>query len=323
MYSVKFDPPDTFQTDNTEQGVGDSRTGSVYVFNDRIRLSVQVALATGRPLLVRGESGWGKSSLATAAARYLGWDLFDIVVTSRTQARDLQWEVDLLQRLNDAQGGKLKTALKSYVRPGVLWKAFDPQTAREQQTLYDRARGAEVEPPSESKPGAVVLIDEIDKADPDVPNNLLVTVGSLQFQVDETGQIIKADKKRPPLLFITTNEERELPAAFLRRCIELQLPALNDSDPDGAARKKMLVDIVMAHRITHDSKPVTRTFIQKIADLLMVAPPGSTDVLVPNPAEFKDTILALVDQSGTKEIKEPDLKRIARMTITKWKSVNI
>ena len=101
--SVDFRPDDQYRHGDAQEAVGDNRTGSVYIFNDHIRLAVRVALASGRPLLLRGPSGWGKSSLAAATSKYLGWNYHETVISSRTQARDLQWEVDLLLRLSDAR----------------------------------------------------------------------------------------------------------------------------------------------------------------------------------------------------------------------------
>jgi MoxR-like ATPase len=313
---VSFDPPDTFRTGDPVDGRTDSRSGDVYVFNDRIRLAVQVALATGRPLLVRGESGWGKSSLAIASARFLGWDFLETVITSRTQARDLQWELDLLLRLNDAQAERLDPDFSKYVRPGALWWAFQPAGAFAQQQLFDAARGVNSDRKPSSAKGTVVLIDEIDKADPDVPNNLLVALGSLEFRVEETGEIVRADKSRPPLVFITTNEERELPAAFLRRCIEIRLPALTDPDRDGSLRKKLLVDIVLAHGIKDGLQPVDRKYVEQAAGVLMPATTGE-EAVVPSPAEFKDTVIAMVDRYGGEQIDPERLAEIAQLTLSK------
>jgi MoxR-like ATPase len=108
--------------------------------------------------------------------------------------------------------------------PGPLWWAFNRATAF-------RHSSAEAEPgPEQLYPDAraVVLLDEIDKADPDVPNNLLVPLGSLQFLVEETGELVKTTPEMAPLVFITTNNERELPTAFLRRCVEIILPDATD-----------------------------------------------------------------------------------------------
>jgi MoxR-like ATPase len=313
--SSSFQPPDAYQADGSSDARTDSRTGSTYIFNDRIRLAVQVALATGRPLLVRGDSGWGKSSLAAATARYLDWKYYEYVITSQTQARDLQWTIDLLMRLNDAQAQKIDRDWRRYVSPGVLWKALDPDSASAQQALYDQTRGAPGDLPARQLvlKRAVVLLDEIDKADPDVPNNLLVTLGSLEFQVEETGQMVSANKRTSPLVFITTNEERELPMAFLRRCIELKLPALVNDDGDGKLRKTLLVDIVLAHA----PGAVTRTYLERVAEILIPALSGGEEPVIPSPAEFKDTILALLDRYGSADPPEQELKEIAQMTFTK------
>ena len=206
--------------------LGDQGGGSVYVYTERIVLAVNVALATGRPLLVRGPSGSGKSSLARNVAHVLKHRYYETVISSRTQARDLLWEVDLLRRLNDAQSLKdaFDADLSRYVMPGPLWWAFDRESALRHST-------AAAEPGPEQKypdAPAVVLLDEIDKADPDVPNNLLVPLGSLRFLVEETGEQVKATPGKAPLVFITTNDERELPTAFLRRCVEIILPAAPD-----------------------------------------------------------------------------------------------
>lgn len=209
--------------------LGDRRDGRVYVFSSTIRMAVRVAIASGRPLLLRGPAGSGKSSLAPFVARTLRRRYYWTTVTARTEARDLMWRFDALKRLNDAQ---LKSAeaqarveqLQSYIEPGVLWWAFDPASAARRGLppgLDLKTRAADDPGIGERQHGVVVLIDEIDKADPDVPNNLLEALGSLQFTVHETGDVVRAGAT--PLVIITTNNERELPAAFQRRCVVLQL----------------------------------------------------------------------------------------------------
>jgi MoxR-like ATPase len=310
--SVQFNPPNEYKASQTVDPRGDTRTGEIYVFNDRIRLAVQVALATARPLLVRGDSGWGKSSLAAATAHYLGWRFHETVITSRTQARDLQWNIDLLMRLNDAQANRLKPDWGRYICPSVLWWALDPKGAAAQERLYDESCGAvpDVLPTPAKEMRAVILLDEIDKADPDVPNNLLVTLGSLEFEVEETKQKVRADKASAPLVFITTNEERELPTAFLRRCVELRLPALGD-DKDGSLRRSLLVDIALQHT------GLERKYVERVATTLMPPPTANEPVTAPSPAEFKDTVLALVDRWGSTDPSETQMKEIAEITFTK------
>jgi MoxR-like ATPase len=196
----------------------DRDLGEHYVYTPEIDVAVQVAIATGRPLLLRGKPGTGKSTLAKNVAKRLKLKLYSYTVTSRTQARDLLFTYDTLARLNDAQlerpdgvSAAEWLAEEKYRKAGPLWLAFDDPE------------------------GAVVLIDEIDKADPDVPNDLLIPLGSLSFDVSPG---VTKTATVPPLVFITTNEERELPLAFIRRCIALNLK------PPGAAE---LATIVRTH----------------------------------------------------------------------------
>ncbi|HEX3105240.1 MAG TPA: MoxR family ATPase [Terriglobales bacterium] len=318
--SVDFKPDDRYQHSEVQEAVGDNRTGSVYVFNDHIRLAVRVALASGRPLLLRGPSGWGKSSLAAASSKYLGWDYHEAVISSRTQARDLQWEVDLLLRLSDAQADGVNSDWKAYVRPRILWWAFDPVGADRQQALYQRQKaGTETgtktgtaDSNSDVSRRSVILIDEIDKADPDVPNNLLVALGSLQFEVEETGQLIKAQAGQAPLVFITTNEERALPAAFLRRCIELKLPALGADDPDGSLRRALLIDIATQHF----AGIVESEYIQEIAEQLIPIKPGQ-GLSMPSPAEFNDTVRAASQIFKNGALDKKLLQQISKITLYK------
>jgi MoxR-like ATPase len=223
----------------------DRDDGLVYVMPDELRLAVDVALAAGRPLLLRGKPGSGKSSLAPYVAKDKKWRYYNFVVTSQTRARDVQWRFDGVRRLADAQGKPLwnaKINADLYVEPGPLWWAFAPRSAAAHVRASLPRRGAvprgEYEHPLEKRNSgrspehAVVLIDEIDKADPDVPNGLLEPLATLGFTVAESGTRVEieapADKKqeRPfhrNLVVITTNEERELPQAFLRRCVIAEL----------------------------------------------------------------------------------------------------
>lgn len=274
-YHRLFDPPPD-PAPAPSAAPGDRRDGAVYLHTDRSVLAVNVALATGRPLLVRGPSGCGKSSLAPHVASVLGFRFVDRVVTSRTQARDLLWEIDQLQRLSDANVGQLRE-IGDYVRPGVLWHAFDPAGAARRMP----GSGADADAArSDAARRAVVLLDEIDKADPDVPNNLLVALGSLQFTVDETGEEVRAAADAGPFVMLTTNDERELPAAFLRRCVELVLEA-PDTD--------RLVEIGALH-----FPDVPRGLLEEVAALMAGRddPDGDRPV---STGEFLDTVRACRD----------------------------
>ncbi len=165
--------------------------------------------------MISGPSGCGKSCLGLNVALSLGRRYYEYVVTARSEARDLLWTFDSLRRLNDAQAKKIKDD-KSYVEPGPLWWAFDAESAQRQDVK---------DPSTVDGNEAVVLIDEIDKADPDLPNNLLIALGSFQFTVTPTGVTVTGQPERQPLIFITTNQELELPRAFVRRCVVLDLPS--------------------------------------------------------------------------------------------------
>jgi MoxR-like ATPase len=243
-----FDPPDEWKApDASPHGSIDRRDGSVYVFHaPQLRLAVNVAMVTGRPLFVRGPSGSGKSSLARSIARLLKRRYYENVVSSRTQLRDLLWSVDELERLRDARRDH-ELPLEKYIEPGTLWWAFDPITASmmgkaKDPTIIDWRKDPMTIEQKAAVP-AVVLLDEIDKADPDLPNDLLVPLGSLVFDVPGLASPHIAarqedDPKKRLLIVITTNDEREMPPAFLRRCVVISLPTPTED---------MLVKIAIAH----------------------------------------------------------------------------
>lgn len=183
--------------------------------------AVTIALASQRPLLVRGEPGTGKSQLARAAAAALGWRLHTATLHIRSEAQDLLYQFDAVRRLADAQAQQLHSENR-YWQPQALWQALDWASAHEYGSLrQDRPEGQI--PPAPR--GHVVLIDEIDKAPSDVPNGLLEVLGARSFDIP--GIPLRVITRCPehcspwPLVIITTNEERELPAAFLRRCMVL------------------------------------------------------------------------------------------------------
>ena len=155
----------------------------------------------------------------------------------------------------------------------------------------------------------------MDKADPDVPNNLLVALGSLQFDVEEIGPLtIKARPDAVPLIIVTTNDERDLPRAFLRRCVEIELPALNEPDPE-EQRKNLLIDIGALHLEGKLGRDFVTKVANTIANEMKKARPDST-VLLPSPAEFIDTLRALEELYGARA-KTEDIVAVTRIAARK------
>ncbi len=210
----------------------------VHVFDTPSIRAIDAALAAKRPLLIRGEPGIGKSQLARAAAKALKRVFVQHVIDAHCESQDLMWHFDAVQRLADAQlshvsgqGGaalEQKLLLKNYLHPGPLWWAFDWNSA------FTQAQALGIPTPTQEKDsdpanGCVVLIDEIDKAEMDVPNGLLEALGEGSFTPKGWGEPICASGITP-LVIITTNEERALPPAFLRRCLVLYLELVKDGE---------------------------------------------------------------------------------------------
>ncbi len=173
---------------------GDTFTGTErYVATDDLKMAVNAALALQRPLLIKGEPGTGKTMLAEEVASALGRPLLQWHIKSTTKANQGLYEYDAVSRLRDSQLGDEKVRdIGNYIVKGVLWRAF------------------------ESAQPTVVLIDEIDKADIEFPNDLLRELDRMEFHVYETRQTVQAIHR--PLIIITSNNEKDLPDAFLRRC---------------------------------------------------------------------------------------------------------
>lgn len=166
---------------------------STYVATKELELAVNAAIKLEKPLLIKGEPGTGKTLLAEEVAKSLGLPLFAWHIKSTTKAQQGLYEYDAVSRLRDSQLGSDKVAnIGNYIKQGKLWQAF----------VHNER--------------AILLIDEIDKADIEFPNDLLLELDKMEFFVYETGELIKANYR--PIILITSNNEKELPDAFLRRC---------------------------------------------------------------------------------------------------------
>jgi len=203
---------------------------SVHRFDADTAAALRAAEAAQRPLLIRGDPGTGKSQTARAAAEAAQRLFLSVTIDGRTEAHDLLWHFDAVARLSDAQAGGKALEPARYLSPGPLWWAYHWESAHRQWEA--RRQGDIPECPAgwTEAQGTVLLIDEIDKADPDLPNAFLELLGNRGFTVPYLGQrVIRGGT--PPLVVITTNEERELPNAFLRRCLvrTLRLPEALDA----------------------------------------------------------------------------------------------
>ncbi|MGW2717021.1 AAA family ATPase [Streptomyces sp. NPDC001492] len=292
QYEKEFDPvahasaADGRRLEGTSVS-GYAADGEVYVFDDEhLVLAVNVALKTGRPLLLFGPPGSGKSSLAPNVARALGWGFHAHVVTARTEPEDLLWRFDAMKRLNDAQANALGE-MKEYYEPGPLWRAFEEGSAGHR---------------------CVVLIDEIDKADPDLPNSLLGPLGSLSFSLpwDDTEQVTVADE-HAPLVVITTNDERELPRPFLRRCIVFEL---------ASPSKTHLLRVAEQHLGAHYDEGLA----DLIADhLLGIRGQDADDSAGPSTAEYLDALKASHRLQVTPGTREWDVLEAVTLRKREWR----
>ncbi|MDG1880331.1 MAG: MoxR family ATPase, partial [Paracoccaceae bacterium] len=166
---------------------------NAYVATDDLTIAVNASITLERPLLVKGEPGTGKTELAKQISKSLNLQMIEWNIKSTTKAQQGLYEYDAVTRLRDSQLGDERVKdVKNYIKKGKLWEAF------------------------EAKEKVVLLIDEIDKADIEFPNDLLQEIDKMEFHVYETNEVIKATNR--PIVIITSNNEKELPDAFLRRC---------------------------------------------------------------------------------------------------------
>lgn len=300
----------------------------VHVLSEPEILAVLTAMAAGRALLVRGEPGTGKSQLAKAAAAALRRPFVPFAVDSRAEARDLLWRFDAVARLAEAQlrGATRQTPqdaatsvaadgdpldVRRFIKPGPLWWAFDWESAVDQArlsngALHECASGAD------SANGVVVLIDEIDKAEAEVPNGLLEVLGAASFTPDGFDHPIAPIRGPLPLIIITTNEERTLPDAFLRRCLVLRLELPEDFD----ALVTHLMRAGEAHFPAAD-EALLREAAEMLANDRATARRNNWRPF-PGQAEYLDLVRAVLELAGNDETARADwLRRCARFALHK------
>jgi MoxR-like ATPase len=292
---------------------------SVHRFDADTVTALRAAEAAGRPLLLRGVPGTGKSQTARAAAAAAEPErlFLSVVIDGRTEAQDLLWRYDAVGRLSDAHastgararasGGGGRSALP-YVSPGPLWWAYDWQGAEAQWNK--RKQGERPQPPEGWQPehGTVLLIDEIDKADPDLPNAFLEVLGNQGFSVPFLGdRVVRGGK--PPLVVITTNEERDLPDAFLRRCFVHVLKPLADLVLMGRTH---LARLGLADR-SFDA--ILQDAAKRIADDQARAKELKT--YAPGLAEYLDLVIAVARQAASEADQLALLERTAPFVLDK------
>lgn len=295
-------------------GIGPAGLPVRHRFEKRQIEAVNAALSADRPLLVRGEPGVGKSQLARAAAMALGRTFVQHVVDSRTEARDLQWHFDAVGRLAKAQVmGALQLApatqapgttadlafaildrelaVEKFLYPRALWWAFNWTDAKGQAKTVGIAEPMQ-DKKADPRKGCVVLIDEIDKAETEVPNGLLEALGNRQFLPLGRSEPVKASNPSP-LVIITTNEERTLPDAFVRRCLVLHLAL--PKDPDRLIRKLVSRGKVLFRDLASDE--LLQTAAELLAQDRAEAQRRHWRPL-PGQAEYLDLVRSVVVRAG-------------------------
>lgn len=290
-YTKVFDPDAPGAADGSDIGpASDRRDDEVYLFDDDTVLAVNIALVTRRPLLVLGPPGSGKSTLAPNVARLMRYRYYAEIVTVRTEAPDLLWREEAFRQLNDAYRGELGSPGDDlYHRPGPLWKALDP------------GKDESVPPALRNRP-AVVLIDEIDKADPDLPNALLDPFDNLRFEGPDRLPVTVRPEIGPPLVVITSNEERELSTAFRRRCIPLRLRA---------PERDHLLEVARLHLGPHFDPELSGD----VADLFLAQGTASGHLAAASTAEYLDTLRACREMELTADSEV--WREVARFAMVK------
>jgi MoxR-like ATPase len=288
-----------------------------YLLPDKAKTALQLARVRPRPLLVVGEAGVGKSQLALALAEHWQVPCLKFVVQSNTQAEELMWRFDAVQRLAEAQvlgangcqpedvANKLK--LQRFVQPGVLWWASNWADAVKHVQDHGVQNAAQPESSKDWTPdkGCVVLIDEIDKATADVPNNLLDVLDTGCITLP-TGERVER-QGTPPLIVITSNGDRDLPAPFLRRCYVLNFDfPMHDAEA-------WLMERARTHFSKDDlDEEVIQAAAQQILDDRVSA--GNTHYK-PGVSEYLDLLYAVKDLAKTKDEQINKLTELGKFVL--------
>jgi len=273
--------------------------------------AVNAALAINRPLLIWGEPGIGKSQLAKAIAKKLHRPYLSYVADGHTQSHDLLWHFDAIGRLAQAQLGrdfssKKDMAIKKFIVPGVLWWALNWKKAKK-QAKHTKMPVPEQEE-CDSKNGCVVLIDEMDKADSDVPNGLLEALGANRFHPKGLSKAIERQGEAP-LIFLTTNKEKSLPNAFIRRCLSLHLRFPESEDE----QKNFLVERATCNAASYSQ--LTENDFCEAADMLIEDRQMAKDrhwQPLPGQAEYFDLLRGLERQSKDSQQTASDMIKVLR-----------
>ena len=303
---------------------------SWYLLDGRAQDAIDLTVASGRPLLVRGLPGTGKSDLARAAAEYLQRAFVYEVITARTEPQDLLWQFDAIARLADAQANQNDSASVNppdYISPGPLWWALNWRSANDYLNLHKK--GTRQQPDAtltlrnekkvnqddraQSK-GTVLLLDEIDKADSELPNSLLEVLANTGFRLPWGGEDVKSEAKQKPLIIITTNEDRELPPAFVRRCLVLEIKPGNDFAVWIKERARVHFRDPVQGSDPNDPRPIlAKTILDKAADKLMEERNDihQSDGPLPGLAEYLDLLRGLFHLAPEDTEKQSDwLERV-------------
>jgi MoxR-like ATPase len=323
--------------------------------------AIRGAAAANRPLLVRGEPGLGKSQLAYAAASLLGRKLISYTISASTEAQDLLWSFDAVKRLAESQVAaqmlrlapeppsdkaakavkaapqdpwadaenrlRDKIDVKKFLLPGPLWWAIDWESAEKANHERLAPSPASVSQSADdwkSEQGIVILIDEIDKAESSVPNGLLEIFGARQLQPPGyPDPIVSKPNTKSPLVIITTNEERMLPTAFIRRCFVLELELLPCVDNQGNkaidGKKDAFIDYFISLGKAHFDTQLPETLYKEAAEMLFedrFEAIRSQAIWRPGPAEYVDLLCAVKEWEGEIDVTKdsPPPRSKARRT---------